>query len=784
MAGAAAATLVVAAALATTPPPASAAVTLAPGPALSPSADSSFWGTNGRVDDIVSNGTKAWIAGGFDYVGPNTGRAVTVDSGTGKRIPSSNVVDGTVNASAPDGKGGYYLAGDFSRVSDLRRQGLVHIKSDGTVDRAWPASAVTTTVTVGGVAKAQTGSVRTIAVAADRLIIGGEFDAVNGVPSPRLAAIGLDGNVISTWHASANATVNAVAVAGDKVYVGGSFTTVNGASRNYLSRVQLLDGATDPTFPVSTNGAVYALDVRAGATSAQDTVKVGGDFTSVTSSGTVTTRTRLAAVAGSGAVEPWAPSANGSVRAVASDPATGTTFVGGMFSQLSGVNRTQIGALAVSGAVTGFDASLAGCQAPHTLKSTNTLPACTVEVQALQVTAGTLYVGGVFTTSQGSLRHDAAAYSVATGRLTSWLPMPGARVRTFTSLGATTVMGGDFVSTGGQYRRGVAKIDLATGTLDPTFRADADNMVLDLELTPDRTKLFLAGTFMAVNGAVRQRVAAVDATTGALVPSFAPQVNQSVFTVAVRQGYLYLGGQFTAIGTVARQHAARISAVNGSVDTTWTANTKGPTGAPYQGGMVLSLAVAPDSSRVFLAGPFKTVNGVALPNGIAALSGVNGAVLPKQLGGVHSCGTLHWINTLKLSDDGKRLYGGDVCPDWVYQWDAVNLSQTKVNGLNWSTSCDGGMQGALEVNGTFYYGTHGSHCWQSPTSSTSIAQQRFFAFRASDGALTAYAPQFDSPMGVWSFAAVPQGLLVGGDFTVAGDRNTVARGLALFRGTP
>ncbi|GAA2020883.1 hypothetical protein GCM10009740_06680 [Terrabacter terrae] len=779
-----------AAALATTPPTASAAVVLPPGPALSPSADSSFWGTNGRVVDIVSNGTKAWIAGGFDYVGPNTGRAVTVDSSTGTRIPSSNIVDGTVNASAPDGKGGYYLAGDFSRVSDLRRQGLAHIKSDGTVDRGWPASAVTTTVIVGGVAKAQTGSVRSIAVAGDRLIIGGEFDAVNGVPSARLAAIGLDGNVISTWHASANATVNALAVAGDKVYVGGSFTTVNGAARTYLSRVQLLDGATDPTFPVSTNGPVYALDVQGGATSAQDTVKVGGDFTSVTSSGAVTTRTRLAAVAGSGAVLSWAPPANGTVRAIASDSATGTTFVGGTFSQLGGQNRTQLGALTSSGVPTGFDASLSGCQAPHTLKSTNTLPSCTVEVQALQITAGTLYVGGVFTTSQGSLRHDAAAYSVATGRLTSWLPMPGARVRTFTSLGATTVMGGDFVSTGGQYRRGVAKIDLATGTLDPTFRADADNMVLDLELTADRTRLYLAGTFMAVNGVVRQRVAAVDATTGALVTSFAPQVNQGVYTIAVRQSYVYLGGQFTAIGTVARQHAARISAVNGSVDTTWTANTNGPSGSPYQGGMVLSLAVAPDNSRVFLAGPFKTVNGVALPDGIAALSGTSGALLPKQLGGVHSCSTQHWVVALKISDDGKRLYGGDVCPDWIYQWDAVNLSQTKAYGLNWSTACNAGMQGTLEVNGTFYYGSHGGdkgsggYCWQSPTVHTRISQQRFFAFRASDGALTAYAPQFDSPMGVWSFAAVPQGLLVGGDFTIAGNRNTVAQGLTLFRGTP
>ena len=67
-----------------------------------------------------------------------------------------------------------------------------------------------------------------------------------------------------------------------------------------------------------------------------------------------------------------------------------------------------------------------------------------------------------------------------------------------------------------------------------------------------------------------------------------------------------------------------------------------------------------------------------------------------------------WINRLYLSDDGQRLYGGDVCPDDIYQWDAVNLStSSNPTGLKWRTSCNAGMQGRIEVNGHFYYGTHG-----------------------------------------------------------------------------
>jgi hypothetical protein len=137
--------------------------------------------------------------------------------------------------------------------------------------------------------------------------------------------------------------------------------------------------------------------------------------------------------------------------------------------------------------------------------------------------------------------------------------------------------------------------------------------------------------------------------------------------------------------------------------------------------MVQSLQVAPDGSPVYLAGPFNTVNGVA-KRGIAVVNGTTGAMLPQQLGGVQLCwANGDWITHLYLSPDGQPLYGGDVCPDNIYQWDAVHLS-TPANptGLNWRTWCNAGMQGTLEVNGHFFYGSHGGdkgsggRCAQSP----------------------------------------------------------------------
>ena len=206
--------------------------------------------------------------------------------------------------------------------------------------------------------------------------------------------------------------------------------------------------------------------------------------------------------------------------------------------------------------------------------------------------------------------------------------------------------------------------------------------------------------------------------------------------------------------------------------------------------MVQSLQVAPDGSKVYLAGPFNTVNGVA-KRGIAVVDGATGAMLPQQLGGVQQCwANGDWITHLYLSPDGQRLYGGDVCPDNIYQWDAVHLS-TPANptGLNWRTSCNAGMQGTLEVNGHFFYGSHGGdkgsggRCAQTP-GGAQVDIARYAVFDQVNGNLLPDRVQFDSPMGVWSFAAVPGGLLVGGDFTFVNATTNVHQGLALLPGTP
>jgi hypothetical protein len=480
------------------------------------------------------------------------------------------------------------------------------------------------------------------------------------------------------------------------------------------------------------------------------------------------------------------------VTSLAVDPSAGTVYAGGLFGTVGGVSRAYLAGIGSDGTTSAFDAALNGCNTPHVTKYTHKDPPCTPEVDALSIDNGTLFVGGRFGNVGLVQRHDATAFSLADLSLSSWNPVASNRPLVLTPSNGNMFVGGELTSVNGLVRQHIAALDATTGAGLPGWQADTDNEVLTLLASPDGSQVYLGGHFTNVSGIKHHKIAAVYSADGSLVPGFRPAPNNDVLSMAWGNNSLYISGQFIRIGQVARNHVAKLDPATGAVDTSFTANTVGPVGHLTAEGMVESIAVAPDGSKVYLGGPFDTVNGV-FHRGIAVVNGLSGAMLPNQLSGIQKCWTNgDWLVHLYLSPDGKRLYGGDVCPDYIYQWDAVNLSSpSRPTGLIWKTSCNGGMQGVLEVNGTFYYGSHGGdrgrggYCWTSPTNSTRVVQQRYYAFNATTGALSLPdRNEFDSPMGVWSFAAIPSGLLVGGDFSWSGNPDQVHQGLVLFPGTP
>ena len=76
-----------------------------------------------------------------------------------------------------------------------------------------------------------------------------------------------------------------------------------------------------------------------------------------------------------------------------------------------------------------------------------------------------------------------------------------------------------------------------------------------LTLFDDGRRLYVGGLFTTVGGQSRGRLAAIDKTTGLLMP-WNPQANGTVRSIAVSGGKVFVGGEFTAINGQARSKLA------------------------------------------------------------------------------------------------------------------------------------------------------------------------------------------------------------------------------------
>ncbi len=689
------------------------------------------WVANGDVNSVFRAGGRIYLGGNFDQVGPATGSGVPLDPTTGARAASFPKVNGPVFVTVPDGAGGWYIGGDFTRVGDRSRHNAARILADGTVG-AWNPNV---DQAVRAILLPPVGS-------ANVAWIGGDFTVVNNAPTP-MAARGLAAtNLFSgegVWGipGSSAGSVWALALSADRsrLLAGGDFTFLGGASRSRLAAVNPSSGAVDPAFNPGADGAVRAL-----VTAPDGRIFAGGDFTRFAGRATP----RLAALAGaSGAADPtWQVTADGRVSALALSADGTRLYVGGDFASIGGAARRRLAALATGGAGTVDPAWDPGADVA-------------IRAVALSPDGVRLYAGGGDDNDDpaltGAPRRLLAAIDAGTGAVDPGFdPRPGAAPMALATSATAVYAGGQFTSVNGLRRANLAALDAASGALDTGFVADTNGAVM--VVTSDGVGLYAGGVFSTVNGVTRRRLARLDAATGAVVTGWEATASAEVQSLTLAGDRLYVGGAFSTLGGLSRNHLARLSTATGAVDA-WN---------PSVDSGIHRIRLSADGSLVYVAGDFSVVGSVARQRmaAIDATTGLATAWHPRvQVP----------LTSMALSGDGTLAFvatrGGNLIGNRLQAWSTVT------GALVWDRPGDGDFQ-AVDTSASFVY--TGGHF------TTVAGQERghLAVFDQHTGAIQPWAPSISGVHGVLDMQVTAGSILVAGEFhKVSG---AVAQGFARF----
>ena len=543
-----------------------------------------------------------------DHVRTRLDGAISLDGAGARTSPEFPRVDGgAITAIVPDGTGGWFLGGSFTRVSNVPMANLAHVNQAGAVDMGFagsPVDPVTALLRVGNYLYAATGTFNTHAIV--------KLNATTRATD-------------AFFTAPLNGDALALTTDGAALYVGGQFTYVgndNAAPR--LARLSLATGAVDHAFNPVPDGVVRTINLAGGA------LYAGGDFATIDGQGATPRLAKLNPADGTASTA-FAPAPDQPVNALWYDGAH--LFAGGEFASIRGQMATPRLAKVdpASGAV-----DLAFAPAPDQ------------PVRALWHDAASLYAGGTFG------RVDGRTASLLVARLNpvtgavdpAFHPDFGGQVTVLTGAGGAVIAGG---SLGRSYAlRNLARIELGTGTIDPGFHPDPTDEVG--ALLYDGTSLYVGGSFSTIGGQTATPGAArVDAVTGAVDSTFRPphlagaivdgihrvgggyllngapallmkvdasgavdagfdaKVDDRADAVVVAGSSVYVGGYFQSVNNqFATPRLAKLDAATGAVDLGF---------APAPAGETRALAY--DGANLYASGPFGGIGGQ--PAGIGQL---------------------------------------------------------------------------------------------------------------------------------------------------------------------
>ncbi len=387
--------------------------------------------------------------------------------------------------------------------------------------------------------------------------------------------------------------------------------------------------------------------------------------------------------------------------------------------------------------------------------------------------AGGWYVGGNFTTvtMRDIFARRHLIHILANGALDPvWRPEPDSLVTTLAMRGSIVYAGGRFINIGGQPRRSVAALDATTGQAINPWNSNTNGTGAVRALAVEGRRIYVGGTFTHIGGLARNRVAALDSTTGSAIPSWDPNVNPSTSTVStdvevsaidVSGPTVYIGGTFISI--IGKQPQAQTRNNIAAIDTagnlllSWNPNAT----TSLMGGKAAVRAIVVSDNTVYVGGSFTTI-GTRERRNIAALD-ANGMSTPWNPNANAS--------VFALAINGGAIYVGgrftNIGTESRFRLAAINAD--KGTALPWnanlvSTSATSDTTitiSALAISGLTVYAGGNFNV------TVTIPRNRVAAFDASTGRPTMWNP--NAPGGaVKALAVSGSTVYAGGTFTSIG----------------
>jgi hypothetical protein len=345
------------------------------------------------------------------------------------------------------------------------------------------------------------GPVWSVATDGKRVVIGGDFTVVDGVPRSRIAMFDIaSGKLVAGWDPAVSYRVAALKIAGNIVYLGGSFGSVDKVARGRIAAVSLSTGALLPWNP-GADDDVHAIEVSTD----HQRVFVGGGFVEI---GGRSSHSLAMLSAATGAAYDL-PAA----RAIPMLTPQCDSRVKDLEVQGNKVFAANAGA-----GIGCYDGVLA---ADATTGKLIWQSHCLGATEAIKAIGNWLYKGshahdcsadGAFPDKTGM--HHLLVYSAITGKLGPWFPNVKAGGKTlvgplsFASGGNDLWAGGDFTEVNGVPQEGLTRFTNAPGGAAPAqpaapkvASARPNKVTIAFETVLDRDNLKL--TYLLYRGATR-----------------------------------------------------------------------------------------------------------------------------------------------------------------------------------------------------------------------------------------------------------------------------------------